>query len=437
MSISLNKLFKGFIAKDGMPTKRMLRVSEEELACMLQSYGESCLRCVTPTNDSAQGFAAYRSSISTSLESPSFLASAVAYSCVYFNDPIASMIKGKPELTFGDKRIDRERLAKGLQRLRILRPLIDEGVLVPLPISNLHETESIPLYYTEDRFRSNLTESVWKFAQDRAVVHPGEVAGDAMVIYLKEIDRPVPLISVSFQNDGQSPGMIFKLGKLWFDKKENRKFSLEIPNDKAAPSRPDFDAWVDQSINQAMLARLRHISKEIKQADQLGAFYCTESSFESELLSLANTSDSKKPAANSANFLLSNRKQLRITDPRAVVKFRSMNQSRIRDFQSSLFAMAQSLRDVDDFEVAAAREFDKTVRPQVESLDQAWGKLKGQIVGDATLAVVGAATMFANGTALPVSAALGAIGGIGKSLPGIGEYLSKRGGIAFLWQMLS
>lgn len=436
MGIRLTQLFKGLITKDGSPTKRMLRIDESELVEMIRSYRESLIKPNCLSESGPQRLTAYRSSISTAIDTPSFFASAVAYDRVYFDDPIAAMMPGKSEFTFGENTLDRRRLATRIRQLKSLHCLTSEGILIPVAMSSLHETEEVPLYYTEDRFRSCLAAPVWKLAHDRAVIHPGEMAGDSMVIHIKEIDRPVRLISVSFRGDGK-PSMVFRLGDASITGGLNGKVEFRIPNSEGPISKDRFDAWVDQSINQTILARLRQVGRELMQAEQLGAFYSTESSFEAELLSFANSSAGSQPAANSTNFLLANRRQLRITDPIVVTKFRSLNRSRIEDFQQSLFAMAQSINGCENFQIAATREFDRIVRPNVEALEQAWGKLKGQVVGDATLAAVGTATMLASGQSLPVAAALGALGGIGKALPGIGEYWAKRRGIAFLWHALT
>lgn len=437
---SLGRL-NGFVDRHGKPTKNLQRLPEPELQQELMEYRALAEKRDRLVKGSAPDrLSGLRSSLSSSIKSKTFLASAIAYDRVFFDDPIASLVSNCSSFRFGEAQIGREQLVDAIMVLRRLRPLIDSGALVPICLSARHERDEVPITYSEDRFRSCLPASVLEYIRQQAIVKPGEMAGGPIVIYEKEVDSPVDCIAISFANDTRKFGNIWQLADC--SAKENGEIEFRVSLDsrnRKAPSKQQFDAWCEQSINQTALARLRAIGIELALAEQLGSYYATESIFEAKLLAFAQKKDVTLAVENPANFLVANQSVLKVDDPLDVLRFRRQNENRILDFQQSLFAMAAELHDCEDFTSASKREFDSKIRPQIESLDQAWSKCVGKVLGNSTVAASAAATMYLNGIDLPLAATLpvAALGALGSSLPTVAEYFAKRKGIAYLWQRLA
>ncbi|MCC7337312.1 MAG: hypothetical protein IT422_19660 [Pirellulaceae bacterium] len=430
----------GLVDRHGQPSKRLQKLPDDELLSVLIEYKTKALKRQDHVGASGVGLATLRSSLSTELSSPNFLASAIAYDRVFFDDPIARLARTTSKFSFGDVRVNREQLATIISSMNELKPLIDSGVLIPLCLSAKHDKEEVPLTFSEDRFRSCLPDAVLQFAHENAVVRPGEMAGGPIVIYEKEVDEPVDCISVSFANDNRKLGQIWQLTDCEMKPDGRFEFAVNLDSRKRkTPSYDKFSAWVEQSINQTTLSLLREVSVELDAAEKLGAHYATESGFEANLLSFGQSGSLEGAVANPANLLTACAPPLKVNDPIAVHRFRRENKNRIEDFQASLFAMAAALYDSDNFAAAAKREYDAKIRPQVEALDQAWAKCCGTIAKSGSLAAAAVATMCLKFPDLPVTFMLptAALGAVGTAMPTIAEFRAKRKSIAFLWQKLS
>lgn len=437
--LSLGSL-AGLVDRHGQPTRRLQMLPEDELSSVLIEYKTKSVKHQDHVIASSAGLSVLRSSLSTALTSPNFLASAIAYDRVFFDDPIAHLARTTNNFSFGEAKVNRNRLATIISHMKELKPLIDSGVLIPLCLSAKHEKEEIPLTYSADRFRSCLPETVLQFAHENAVVRPGEMVGGPIVIFEKKVDTPVDCISVSFANDNR------KLGKIWLrtdcemKPDGHLKFAVNLDcRKRKMQSNDEFNAWLEQSINQTTLSLLREVSVELDIAEKLGAHYSTESGFEANLLTFGQSGSLERAVANPANFLTACAPPLKINDPLTVYRFRRENKNRIEDFQASLFATAAALYDSKDYAASARREYDTKIRPQVEALEQAWAKCCGTITKSGSIAAAAVATMCLKYPDLPIVSMLptAALGAVGAAMPSIAEFRAKRKSIAFLWQRLS
>ena len=436
MSINAWQSIDRLVDRTGNPTNRFSLMEERALVDLLEDYCKLVAKNGEVEGDqSDRMFTSFRSSSSTKRESPSLLASTIVHNKVYVDDPIARHVADSSHFRIGSQEIDRKSLIADILWLRDMRPLISEGVVVPILMTALHKTNEVPIYYSEDLFRSSLPDRVLRLAALHCVVRPGEYLGGPFVVYDKPLDAVSDCIAISFDGDFSGPGMVWAQTEMSFGEENEVSFNLQVKSPMPHYSMHRFEAWVEQCVNRTILSRLEHISRELAFCDRLRSNYATESSFEYKLLS-SGEKEGQLPVANAQNFLLHN--SLIPISPEQVIKFRNHNATRLDDFQQSIYATTASLCSADDFMVAARREFDTRIRPQIESVQQAWYTMYSKSLNAVLISGIAAATNYLTNTAIPMSAVLplAVAGAAAVSLPHVSEYHAKKKGIAFLWYQL-
>ena len=339
------------------------------------------------------------------------------------------------------------RVVNALRYFEWLAPLIRDGVVTVLPLDLIHAPPTYrPLTYSEDWFRSEVPSHLHDFVHKSAIISkvaPGP-DGKGLIVWDEPPQAPTRGVAVAFSNDHPVFQESFYL--LWDQRVIERvdethfKFAQTLEWDNPPP-QDLFDAWVYQSVNQAIVARLRAISREISVAERLGATYLTESAFEAELCGMS-CGDASAPGSrvSAINFLRANTPFLKIDDPTVVARVRASDPHLFERFQQSMLSVAIQLGgDCENFDERAKQLFEKEVRPQIDELNAALIKVAAGIGGGVTLGGAAVAVAVLTGPALPLAAllGLGAATAIGEALPSIGDYLSQRPGPAFVWKQLA
>lgn len=342
---------------------------------------------------------------------------------------------------------DRNAIHNALMHFSELIPLIQADLLTIVPLRKLHMPgEQIPLYYSEDRFRSEIPENIHDFIHQSACVKPVIRKHDTgeLVVLGQDASEPSRGIQIGFQNDFFGSGVSLYL----FQEMEaegvdqatgNLRFRMSWDPDKPM-DRGTYNAWVYQSINRTIIARLSAITSESRLASRLGHSYLTESSFEAELLRQSGFRG-EDTTSNSMNFLSANESLIEMPSAETVVRLREKNEPSFDRFRASLLDIGELLSGVPDyeFESKAQRLFWSEVQPQVDEIKGAIRRIQVSGAKGSLVALGGIAITVATGTAIPLIAAglYAGSGALTEVLPSVSEYMSKRSKPEYVWARLA
>jgi hypothetical protein len=397
------------------------------------------------------------SSVSASNAVVPLLPSCFVYNRLYTNDPLIRFARNPNQIAeayseslgFASEGIvDTKRIANKLQYFERLAPLIDLGFITVLPLDELHAppVDGIPMFYSEDWFRSDVPSHIHDYIHKNAIVRevmPGP-DGKGLVVLNDAPKTPTRGVCIEFQNDYTVNGSAFYLlHKMEVIERLNDghyRFAQHLDwNDP--PDKPHYDAWVYQSINKTVIARIESIARELGVSQQLQSSYLTESGFEAAICSMSSESKPRNDqSTNAVNFLNANAEFLKLDDPLILARLRTDHAKIFERWQLSLLYICDELSGVgDSFETQAKQLFEKEVQPQLDELKAALIKLGGEI-GGASLLTAGTIGMaLLSNTALPFAAVLGlgATAAGGRAIPSVADYASKRRGPSFIWNKLS
>lgn len=445
---------------------KQLRVSDlskfslSNLQEILQYYRNDRLKHAEADAQAARApagqFSALISSLSARNAIEPLLPSCITYHRLLTNDPLVQLTDAPDTLN------EVHRAAVGMEPAPLpalwqvknaldyfegLAPLIRDGIITVLPIDAIHAPPTYrPMTYSEDWFRSAVPVHLHDFVHRSAIISEVTPGPDrkGLIVWDKPPQKPTRGISIAFAKDLPLPQESLYL--LWDQRvteqvdESHFKFAQTLDWD-SPPTKELFDAWVYQSVNQAILARLSGISRELSVAERLGASYLTESDFEAELCGMSCGDVSALGSRVSAvNFLSANAPFLELDNPVLVAQLRSSNPILFERFQQSLLAVTNELSgNNENFEDRAKQLFESEIRPQLDELNAALIKVAAGIGGGVTLGGAAVAVAVLTGPALPLAALLGigAATAVGEALPSIGEYLSQRPGPAYIWKQLA
>jgi hypothetical protein len=345
-----------------------------------------------------------------------------------------------------DRDIDRVMIANKLLYFSMLAPLINAGLLTVLPIHMLHlPPEHLPVFYAEDRFRSEIPENIHDFIHKSSIIAPVVLHKEsgALIIPKEPVREPCRAIHVSFVNDfsSSSVGIYFyqTMQPEEVDRESGRiKVSLSWSPDE--PLREDvFDGWVYQSINRTIIQRLGAMSSEIRLAASLNHSYMTESGFESALLAQCGFRG-EDAASGAVNFLNANETLIEIPSPEDVVRLREKHAEAFMRFRASLIEIGEKLRGIPpgEFREKAERLYHIDIQPQIDEMQKSVRSVCTSLGKGALVSLGGVAYALASGTALPLVAAslYATSGALTEALPALSEYMSARKKPEYIWRKL-
>jgi len=407
--------------------------------------------------NASDDLAALVSSVSARNGPQMLLPSCFVYNRLYTNDALTKFARPTSDLSkthsswLGmnpDGPPNLTSVTDALRSIELLAPLIRIGALTVLPIEELHAppTDSLPIFYSEDSFLSEVPEHVRDFVHANAIIN--EVApgpeGKGLLIFDHPPKAPTRGIYVRFSDDipvVNNPFYLLMETEIIEKIDESHLRMAQKLDWDTHPDQELYNAWVNQSVNRTIINRINDVSLEIAHATHLKAVYVTESHFEAELCGMSF--DSPRPHSDritAVNFLNANAPYLRIDDPSVLAKLRVDNPRLFERWQQSLLGIVHELNGADEsFEDRAKQLLEKEVRPQIDEINQALIKLRGGIAGSTLLALGTIGFALLSSATLPLAAVLGlgVLGASGKAMPSVAEYLSKRRGPAFVWSKLA
>jgi len=340
-----------------------------------------------------------------------------------------------------ERELDRRAVAAASMQMLRLQSAVASNLVKFLPFSSIVEPAAeTPILYSEDRFASSLPPEIIKLFRARV-----RVSATKRIEAGYRVEKrlyPTRSIHVGFRDasfrDSRSYHLFAHEVLSMDEASRTVEFAMRLPDEP--PNREEFEAWVDQSINQTARSVYQHLRAEWEVAADLGAQYLTTSPFIHDVL-MTTPGHQSSAATHTANALLSLDLPflagLSLDD---IVHVRSEYALAFQAFRNSL---DERLKELEDYEDPAQRRSvaRKIARQLAETDVRSLGEtLKSARASLTTDAVIAAASLVA---AIPTSSpwtVQTVAGGLGAVLAGVKTVRDlKRSGrdsaAFFLWKL--
>lgn len=183
-------------------------------------------------------------------------------------------------------RIDRHELAKAAMKLIELRPLVAGGYVKIYPVSfELEHEAEVPFIYSDVGFKDCLPQLILERYKSKAIVRTVK-NNEGRMLVLKNL-YPCRNIHIHFKGMQNGFAMGYMLNPTEFQSTDKKDVYTFIQKKTTAPpSKENFNAWVNQSINQTARNHFIELHKRIALCDSIGSMFGTEHQFESDLLNM-------------------------------------------------------------------------------------------------------------------------------------------------------
>jgi hypothetical protein len=265
----------------------------------------------------------------------------------------------------------------------------------------------------------------------------------SLLIPKEPVKEPCRAISISFANDYTKSGVnTYFLHRTEVEEIERASGRIKMRM-SFAPGEPldqdFFDAWVYQSINRTIIARLQAIASEVRLASSINHSYITESQFESLLLSKCGFKG-EDASAKALNFLKVNDSLIKIPSAGELVRLREKHAKAFSRFRASLLATAEKLQGVspDQFPEKAERLYRTDIQPQIDEIRKSIRSISTSLRKGALQSLGVVALAIASGTALPLIAASLYVtsNALTETLPALSDYMSSRRKPEYIWKQI-
>lgn len=457
MSINALKVLKaiGLLDNDNKPCD-LTRIPDDQLSSLLSYYYDERTRTFSGELKllrQQNAFSGLVSSISAANAVLTLLPSFLVYGHLITDDPLYRISVPEQEISKGHKQamgvvrksiIDRSIISNKLEYFALLAPLIEGGLLAVLPLYNLHlPPKALPLFSSEDRFRSEVPDHIHDFVHSKAVVRPVVLNKDtgALIIPRDSYAKMSRAICISFQDDHERSSNLYfyqEMRKIGHDPTSgDMQVSLEWKPDVPL-SQDIYDVWVEQSINRTIIQRLRSVASEFYLAQDLGHIYITESAFESQLL--GQSGEKSHPMRTAIEFLQANESIIPIESPQQVLAVRQNNSELFERFRAQLLSVSEQLHGLEggEFNEKAKRLFNTEIQPQIDEITKATQSITTSTIKGGLVALGGVALAIISGSVVPLVPALlyGTASSLTETYSSVSEYMHKRKQPEYIWSKL-
>ena len=333
--------------------------------------------------------------------------------------------------------IERQKLTDVINYIKCIFPLIESGFVVMLPVSLMHEApKEIGINYSPTSFSDIIPTPILEFYRSIAKVHNLEKCDTGLRM---DPSKPLMLgtqIYIDFPCEIKSNGCIYQymLPEVVEYDEETRKalFRMYIPDTIDAPT---FNAWVNQSINQAANHHFKEKYSELVLARKSGCMYLARSPLTAHVLQMAIEKPSKDAELSTMALKLDLPvlSQLPITD---ILDIRKNYGEAFHNFRNELNARLiglDSIDDTDTFRRQLASISYELNNLQVKEVEKEYRKITRTLKLDALALTGSLIASFATGSIT----AVGAAGAFVKGISDIGKYYTdvhEHNGL-FLWKL--
>lgn len=311
--------------------------------------------------------------------------------------------------------VDRKAVADAVRSMRQLTPMVAANYVKFFPVSYFLERKEVPIFFPgQDRFASSLPSDILGIYRQRTTVRSARITDQGAYV-LKDL-KPGRAISIIF--DGASRSFLYRLqsiaSQVFDEERRTVKFSMPLLGaDEPSPTEEEFDAWVEQSINQSARAHFRDLWIQQSISSELDLSYLTGSDLTAALLGAnAGTQDLKGFTADT----ILNLDVPFFSDMTAdvVMSVRQSDGEAFHAFRRELEKSVRELRLESDIEkrvIKLENAMHELTEVQVGAVEQKVRQLKKGALTDAAIAVGGLAAGIATSgyslVAVAVAAARG------------------------------
>jgi len=185
--------------------------------------------------------------------------------------------------------VARAEIAKAARYMKSLTSAVAGDLVHFLPLSFLHEApRETPFTYAENRWADALPTSVMSWLRERVTVTPLRREGERWSLYPQDPLVPCRAIGVHWGHDPSTIHLynLFDVKTLDVDPDTGAFKMVQVFPD-TAPSAEQFEAWVDQSINQASFRLVEALARELTVSVRTRSHFMTYSPFIMSLLTTA------------------------------------------------------------------------------------------------------------------------------------------------------
>lgn len=327
------------------------------------------------------------------------LSSLLVYDRIVLNDPLVSSRNS----------ISLEDLNLGVRFFSELYHLIKNDLVFVYPIEYLDKPDNeVPLWFSEDSFKSSILPLVHDFAHENAVLksvfrnEKGEMLISSEDAYVKKRTA----LNVDFKDDTLYSGVSLFLFKTIEDAVTGDDGFLrmkQVWDPQGILPKEKFEAWSYQAVNQAIIARIKTIGNQSLLASKIGSTYITESKFESKLLSLAKCENAEE-ISPCVQFLNLNDRFVNVDSPYTLIKIRKKHRVAFDRFNESLIAISCELSGTSPEEFARKSKilFQKEILPQVDEVKRLVDQMSSSILKGSLLSLGTIAFGITTGSTIPV-----------------------------------
>lgn len=308
-----------------------------------------------------------------------------------------------------DTPINRKDISKAVEYIKDIYPLITSSLVILLPISLIHEVpKELPLKYSPNGYNDVLPPQIRDYYQSISHVCNINRENNGMSFCPDEPLHLGTTILVSFKGDESLSDMCYQYVKSKVISKDDKtrvvRFLNEIP-DKISPEV--FNAWVNQSINQAAIHHFTDRYSELLLSQKIGCMYLARSQLTANVLQMAV----QKPSIESALATMSMKFDLPIFDHITLSDIMSIRQNEgeaFHNFRTELNSKLIGIKNIEDPSVLHERldtiayELNNL---QVKDVEKECRKIKRKLGMDATILTGSLLTSFVTGGLTLVGAA--------------------------------
>lgn len=294
-----------------------------------------------------------------------------------------------------DGALNRLKLARSAQYLIDLRPMLQAGFVIMLPITVLFEPpKEIPYRASLNGFSDVLPEPLLDFYRERAIVEAVKKTDHGMIIDgSNEIGRA---IHIRFQDhlgeDARGYLLMEQIVKSVDEKTRQIETVQYMP--ESSPDKARYDAWVYQSINQTAEHSYKRLLLENTLAAGFGASYLCTTPFTFELLEQFFP-DEHTIAENTVNSLLRfDLPLMEQIDVSTLMRIRNEDGETFQNFRNELDRLFRELRlvaDPKELKIKTENAWHELSNVQVANVNQKVKHLESQL---RLSIVIGAAGLF-------------------------------------------
>lgn len=310
-SYAYDYLNDSLLLDSSLVTRLYSGLSDAVLEQELIKYREYCLKVLPEIRDSVKSQGVVSCLATDTLSQTSHLKQAALYlEEAVVSDPIFELTDFRSEISesfqlfmgmAATPNIDRKKLAKAALKLIDLRPLVAGGYvkLYPVTFELENQTKALPLLHSDNAFEDILPEPILRQYKTSAIVR--SVQNDNRKLLVMPHLRVGRHIDIRFQGMQRGFGMGYTLfpPEILSSNEEQRTLTIELSKDTPPPTKEEFDAWVNQSVNQTARSHYIDLNKRIALCDYLGCMFGTEHPFESNMLNMnVDSTDIKSNTLN-------------------------------------------------------------------------------------------------------------------------------------------